>query len=98
MFSVCQSSLDIIQGRAGAGKSTSMQAMRLAYQSQGFTVRGATVARQAAQQLEKDTGIESTTLASLLNELSKGNSQAKFKDTVILLDEAGQLAPRIYCN
>jgi conjugative relaxase-like TrwC/TraI family protein len=92
VFSVCQSSLDIIQGRAGAGKSTSMQAMRLAYQSQGFTVRGATVARQAAQQLEKDTGIESTTLASLLNELSKGNSEAKFKDTVILLDEAGQLA------
>lgn len=92
VFSVCQSSLDIIQGRAGAGKSTSMQAMRLAYQSQGFSVRGATVARQAAQQLEKDTGIESTTLASLLNELGKGNSQTKFKDTVILLDEAGQLA------
>lgn len=92
VLSVCQSSLDIIQGRAGAGKSTSMQAMRLAYQSQGFSVRGATVARQAAQQLEKDTGIESTTLASLLNELGKGNSQAKFKDTVILLDEAGQLA------
>ncbi|MEQ3444025.1 MobF family relaxase, partial [Pseudoalteromonas sp. BZA4] len=92
VFSVCQSSLDIIQGRAGAGKSTSMQAMRLAYQSQGFSVRGATVARQAAQQLEKDTGIESTTLASLLTELGKGNGQAKFKDTVILLDEAGQLA------
>ncbi|WP_088213124.1 MobF family relaxase [Shewanella sp. Shew256] len=92
VFSVCQSGLDIIQGRAGAGKSTSMQAMRMAYESQGFSVRGATVARQAAQQLEKDTGIESTTLASLLNELGKGNSEAKFKDTVILLDEAGQLA------
>ncbi|UJF21687.1 AAA family ATPase [Shewanella sp. OMA3-2] len=92
VFSVCQSGLDIIQGRAGAGKSTSMQAMRMAYESQGFSVRGATVARQAAQQLEQDTGIESTTLASLLNELGKGNSQAKFKDTVILLDEAGQLA------
>ncbi|MCK8108563.1 relaxase domain-containing protein [Pseudoalteromonas sp. 2CM41L] len=91
VFSVCQSSLDIIQGRAGAGKSTSMQAMRLAYESQGFTVRGATVARQAAQQLEKDTGIKSTTLASLLNELGKDNSQAKFKNTVILQDEAGQL-------
>jgi conjugative relaxase-like TrwC/TraI family protein len=90
VFSVCQSGLDIIQGRAGAGKSTSMQAMRLAYESQGFSVRGATVARQAAQQLEQDTGIRSTTLAGLLNELGKGND--KFKDTVILLDEAGQLA------
>ncbi|MEQ3442337.1 AAA family ATPase [Pseudoalteromonas sp. BZP1] len=92
MFSVRQSSLDIIQGCAGAGKPTSMQAMRLAYQPQGFSVRGATVARQPAQQLEKDIDIESITLASLLNELSKGNSQAKFKNTVILLDEAGQLA------
>lgn len=90
VFSVCQSGLDIIQGRAGAGKSTSMQAMRLAYEAAGFTVRGATVARQAAQQLERDTGIQSTTLASLLNELGKGNNT--FKDTVILLDEAGQLA------
>ncbi|EOG8302635.1 MobF family relaxase [Yersinia enterocolitica] len=90
VFSVCQSGLDIIQGKAGAGKSTSMQAMRLAYESKGFRVRGATVARQAAQQLERDTGIQSTTLASLLNDLSKGTD--KFKNTVILLDEAGQFA------
>lgn len=98
VHSVCQSSLDIIQGKAGAGKSTSMQAMRMAYEAQGFTVRGATVARQAALQLEKDTGISSTTLAGLLNELGKGNSQAKFKDTVILLDEAGQLATPDLCQ
>jgi ATP-dependent exoDNAse (exonuclease V) alpha subunit len=96
VHSVCQSSLDIIQGKAGAGKSTSMQTMRLAYESQGFSVRGATVARQAALQLEKDTGISSTTLASLLNELGKGND--KFKDTVILLDEAGQLPTPDLCQ
>jgi ATP-dependent exoDNAse (exonuclease V) alpha subunit len=96
VFSVCQSSLDIIQGKAGAGKSTSMQAMRLAYESQGYKVRGATVARQAALQLEKDTGISSTTLAGLLNELGKGND--KFNDTVILLDEAGQLATPDLCQ
>jgi ATP-dependent exoDNAse (exonuclease V) alpha subunit len=96
VYSACQTSLDIIQGKAGAGKSTSMQAMRLAYESQGFSVRGATVARQAALQLEKDTGISTTTLASILNELGKGND--KFKDTVILLDEAGQLATPDLCQ
>jgi ATP-dependent exoDNAse (exonuclease V) alpha subunit len=98
VHSVCQSSLDIIQGKAGAGKSTSMTAMRMAYEAQGFTVRGATVARQAALQLEKDTGISSTTLAGLLNELGKGNSQNRFKVTVILLDEAGQLATPDLCQ
>ncbi len=91
VHAVCQSSLGIIQGKAGAGKSTSLQALRLAYESQGMTVRGATVARKAAQQLQADTGIESGTLASLLNELGKGNTE-RFKDTVIVVDEAGLMA------
>ncbi len=91
VHAVCQSSLGIIQGKAGAGKSTSLQALRLAYESQGMTVRGATVARKAAQQLQADTGIHSGTLASLLNELSKGNTE-RFKDTVIVVDEAGLMA------
>lgn len=91
VHAVCQSSLGIMQGKAGAGKSTSLQALRLAYESQGMTVRGATVARKAAQQLQADTGIESGTLASVLNELGKGNTE-RFKDTVIVVDEAGLLA------
>lgn len=90
VHSVCQSGLDILQGKAGAGKSTSMRAMKLAYEANGFKVRGATVAKQAALQLQNETGINSTTLASLINELGKGFT--KLKDTVILLDEAGQLA------
>lgn len=89
VFSVCQSGLDIIQGKAGAGKSTSMQAMRIAYEAKGFNVYGATIARQAAQQLEADTGIRSTTLANLLQALEKRKS--KIENSVILLDEAGQL-------
>ncbi|RZD21558.1 hypothetical protein EVU92_05625 [Pseudoalteromonas sp. MEBiC 03485] len=91
VHAVCQSSLGIIQGKAGAGKSTSLKALRLAYESQGMTVRGATVARKAALQLQHDTGIESGTLASLLNDLGKGNTE-RFKDTVIVVDEAGLMA------
>jgi conjugative relaxase-like TrwC/TraI family protein len=91
VHAVCQSSLGIIQGKAGAGKSTSLQALRLAYESNGMTVRGATVARKAAQQLQNDTGIASGTLASLLNELRKGNTE-RFKDTVFVVDEAGLMS------
>ncbi|MFT6989633.1 MAG: conjugative relaxase-like TrwC/TraI family protein [Paraglaciecola sp.] len=90
VFSVCQSGLDILQGVAGGGKSTSAQAMRLAYEYAGFKVRGATVARQAAKQLEDETDIESSTLAKLLVELESG--KANLNNTVILIDEAGQLS------
>tara|TARA_R110001583_G_C5669027_1_gene410514 strand:+ start:3262 stop:5796 length:2535 start_codon:yes stop_codon:yes gene_type:complete len=90
VFSMCQSSLDILQGAAGAGKSTSTQAVKIAYESMGFNVIGATIARQAANQLEEETGIASSTLAKLLTELESGKT--KLTNTVVVVDEAGQLS------
>jgi len=90
VFGACQSGLDIVQGAAGAGKSTSMQAVRLAHEAAGFKVRGAAVAKKAATQLEAETGIPSTTLAKLLNELESGKT--KLDNTAVVLDEAGQLS------
>ncbi|WP_342340263.1 AAA family ATPase [Brumicola pallidula] len=84
---VCQTGLDILQGRAGAGKSTSMQAVRIAYESQGIKVKGSTIAKKAAVQLENDTGIESKTLASTILEIEKRPS--RYSNSVILVDEAG---------
>lgn len=90
VFGVCQSSLDILQGVAGGGKSTSMQAVRTAYETAGFNVIGATVARQAANQLEAETGITSHTIAKLLDGLEQNRLQ--LNNTVLLVDEAGQLS------
>jgi conjugative relaxase-like TrwC/TraI family protein len=90
VFGACQSGLDIIQGAAGAGKSTSMQAVRLAHEAAGFKVRGAAVAKQAAKQLEDETGIPSSTLAKLLIELESGKT--KLDNTAVVIDEAGQLS------
>lgn len=90
VFEACQSGLDIVQGAAGAGKSTSMQAVRLAHEAAGFTVRGAAVAKKAAKQLADETGIPSTTLAKLLNELESG--KARLDNTAVVIDEAGQLS------
>ncbi|WP_330110340.1 MobF family relaxase [Methylophaga thalassica] len=89
VFSVCQSGLDILQGAAGAGKSTSMQAVKLAYESVGFEVIGATIARQAADQLQAETGIRAHTLAKLLQDIERG--RINLYNTVLLVDEAGQL-------
>ena len=89
VFAVCQSSLDILQGAAGAGKSTSMRAVRIAYEETGFNVLGATVSRQAADQLERETGIKSHTIAKLLIELER--NKTFLNNTVLLIDEAGQI-------
>ncbi|WP_454442097.1 MobF family relaxase [Vibrio bathopelagicus] len=90
VFNVCQSGIDILQGAAGAGKSSAMQAVRLAYEAAGFFVRGATVAKQAALQLEAETEIKSGTLAKLLDELER--NRTSLASTVLVVDEAGQLA------
>jgi len=89
IHSVCQSGLDIVQGKAGAGKSIAMSSMRLAYERNNIKVRGATVSRKASLQLENDTGIKSSTITSLLGELKR--TPSKFANTVILIDEAGQI-------
>jgi conjugative relaxase-like TrwC/TraI family protein len=90
VFSVCQSGLDILQGAAGAGKSISMRAVKSAYESTGFSVIGATVARQAANQLETETAINSKTIAKLLSEIKGSN--LSLENTVVLVDEAGQIS------
>lgn len=90
VFGVCQTKLDILQGAAGAGKSISMTVVKEAYESKGFKVIGASVARQAASQLEHDTGIASRTLAKVLSDLRA--NRLSLDNTVVVIDEAGQVS------
>ncbi|MGF1810235.1 MobF family relaxase [Vibrio alginolyticus] len=82
--------ITILQGSAGAGKSASMEALRMAYEINGNTVLGATVAKLAADNLQSETGIKSLTLAKLLSHIDKGHKPIKNID-VLVLDEAGQI-------
>lgn len=90
VFGVCQSGMDILQGAAGAGKSTSMRATRIAHEQMGFNVIGAAVSRQAALQLEQETGIRSSTVAKLLIDIKA--RKLDIKNSVILVDEASQIS------
>ena len=60
------SALAVIQGRAGTGKSTMLAAVRESYEREGFKVQGIALAGVAAQNLQKESGIESKTIASWL--------------------------------
>jgi conjugative relaxase-like TrwC/TraI family protein len=90
IHSVCQTGFDSFQGAAGSGKTMAMGAINMLHQSQGFEVIGACIAKQAANQLQEETGIPSGTLAKLFNELESG--KRNLHNTVLVLDEAGQIS------
>ena len=61
--------IQILEGHAGAGKSTALVPVRYALETSGFQVVGCSLQGKKAAGLEKDTGIKSQTIASLLQEL-----------------------------
>ena len=82
------SALAVIQGRAGVGKSTMLTAVRESYEREGFKVQGIALAGVAAQNLQKESGIESKTIASWLSSAELDNK------TVVIIDEAGMVGSK----
>ncbi|MEC4682530.1 MAG: MobF family relaxase [Nitrospirota bacterium] len=94
----------ILEGHAGAGKSTALVPVRYALETSGFEVVGASLQGKKAAGLEKDTGIMSQTLASLLRELQgyereDGTTVPPTKvlteKTVVVVDEAAMNDTRL---
>lgn len=82
--------LSIIQGSAGAGKTTSMSAVVDVCHANRRRVIGASVTKAAANQLQDSTNIECFTLTRLQMLLDRGNSPLQ-KNDVLIIDEAGQV-------
>jgi ATP-dependent exoDNAse (exonuclease V) alpha subunit len=80
--------VDLVIGVAGAGKTTMLDVVRMAYEAEGYTVIGTATSGQAARTLGSDANMASSTLASLLWRLD--HNQARLDaGTVVILDEAG---------
>lgn len=91
VHNVCNSAqLSILQGSAGAGKSASMKCVRDIYQANGKKVVGASIAKSAAKNLEKEAGIQTYTVARLLVWLGSDKPPVSEGD-VLIVDEAGQV-------
>ncbi|HBF31814.1 MAG TPA: Ti-type conjugative transfer relaxase TraA [Rhizobium sp.] len=88
-----QERLAVVVGRAGAGKTTMMNAAREVWEACGYRVVGGALAGKAAEGLEKEAGIASRTLASWQLALSRGKDVIDDK-TVFIMDEAGMVASR----
>lgn len=85
--------LAVVNGAAGTGKSYVLATMREAYQKEGFTVYGAILQGKTAEDLERDSGIQSRTIARMLIDLNKGNLKLDAK-SVLVVDEAGMVGSR----
>lgn len=82
-----------VAGAAGAGKSASLAAARVAWEAEGYRVRGAALAGKAAEALQASAGIESRTLHALEYSWRNGRDPLGARD-VVVIDEAGMVGSR----
>lgn len=92
---VCSETGDhaFVEGWAGAGKTTMLKAVGEIYANAGFNVIGCSQAAAAAQNLARETGIRSSTIASLLLAIDLGRLPLTAK-SIVILDEAGMVGSR----
>ena len=85
--------IEALTGFAGAGKSAAIAAARDAWRAQGYRVRGAALSGIAAENLQRESGIESRTLASWEKAWREGRERLGKRD-VLVIDEAGMVGSR----
>ncbi|MCS0190592.1 relaxase domain-containing protein [Vibrio parahaemolyticus] len=87
-YTLCSGDLSITQGSAGAGKTTLMLAAKIAYEKRSMKIRGACIAKKAADNLTHETGIQSHTIASLVSSIN-GDKHPLSDVDILVVDEAG---------
>ncbi|HCG8652432.1 TPA: relaxase domain-containing protein [Vibrio parahaemolyticus] len=87
-YTLCSGDLSITQGSAGAGKTTLLLAAKIAYEEKSLIIRGACIAKKAADNLTHETGIQSQTIASLISSIN-GNKHPLRGADILVVDEAG---------
>lgn len=84
------SQISVVIGRPGTGKSYLLKPIKEHYEQHNYRVIGAALSGKVAKSLQTDTGIESSTIASLTYKLA--NQQLKLNSSdVLIIDEAGMV-------
>ena len=87
-------SIRVVSGMAGTGKTTLLHAARMAWEMEGFEVRGAALSGKAAEGLSGGAGIRSETLMRTLLDL-KHKRFTLDSGSVLVVDEAGMVGTRM---
>jgi len=85
--------VDVVVGAAGTGKTFGLDAARAAWQACGMTVIGAALSARAAAELQAGSGIDSTTIARVLADVSGSNGHLP-RGSVVVVDEAAMVGTR----
>ena len=83
---------DLVIGQAGTGKTTLLEASRMAWEQAGIRVIGTAVAARTAADLEAGTGIPSSSLTQLLADVRESGGLSTRH--VVVLDEAAMVGSR----
>ncbi len=83
----------IVVGPAGTGKTGAIEVAARAWEESGWKLLGVSVTGAATDQLAASTGIETRTVASLLQSLDNGNQPLDAR-TILIVDEASTLSNR----
>jgi len=86
--------VQLVNAKAGSGKTFALGAARLVWESAGYRVVGAALAARAAQELRDGAGIHSHTIARLLGDLDDPRCGGLDAKTVLVVDEAGMVGTR----
>lgn len=87
------SDIHAIIGHAGTGKSYTLNAVREAYEANGYSLQGCSLSGVAAEGLEQSSGIKSSTIHRKLYDWENGRNQLHSK-SVLVIDEAGMVGTR----
>ena len=82
-----------IVGFAGTGKSYLLGATREAWSEAGYNVKGMSLTKKVADNLQMDSGIESHTIANRLINWENDRERLTSKD-IVVIDEAGMVSSR----
>lgn len=85
--------ITVVVGKAGAGKTTTLDALRDAYERDGHRVLGGALSARAAAELSSGAGIKSQTIHRTITQLSTNSLRLDDK-TVLVIDEAGMVGTR----
>ena len=83
---------DLVIGQAGTGKTTMLEATRMAWGQAGYRVIGTAVAARTAADLEAGTGIPSSSLTQLMADMRESGGLTTRH--VVVLDEAAMVGSR----
>src|SRR5216684_687523 len=92
-FITSERSIEALTGFAGTGKSAAMAAARDTWQAEGYRVLGGALSGIAAENLQRESGVESRTLAAWEKAWREGRERLSKRD-VLVIDEAGMVGSR----